>query len=114
MNCTACCHWNFGSSKFIQNYYFHVQLSLLRDTFCVIYVDNKTQSGLQLHNIQLNLHIPKTLEVGLNNVKILEINLRVLIHVVSQQFLLKLVQNKTFRFYRFSKALILKFSSQIK
>ena len=48
----------------------HVQLSLLRDIFCAISVDNKIERVVQLHKIQLNLHVPRILEIGLNNVKI--------------------------------------------
>ena len=48
----------------------YVQLSLLRDIFYLISVDNKIQRGVQLHKIQFNLRVPRILEIGLNDVKI--------------------------------------------
>ena len=78
--------------------FLHVQLSLLRDIFCVIPVDNNTLRGALLHKIQFNLHVPRILEIGLNNVKIWKRNWRVSIHAVFQQFALTFVQNENFRF----------------
>ena len=83
----------------------HVQLSLLRNIFCVISVDNKSQRGGQWNKIRFNLHVPRILEKGLKNMKIWKRNWRVLIYVVSQQFLLKFVQNKNFRLCRLSSPL---------
>ena len=48
--------------------------------------------------IKVSLHGPWILEIGLDNVKILNGNWRVLIHVVFYQYLLKVVKNKNFRF----------------
>ena len=42
--------------------FFHVQLSLLRDIFCVISVDNNIQRGVVLYKIKL--HVPRILEIG--------------------------------------------------
>ena len=68
-----------------------IQLLLLCDILCVIFVDNKDHRGLQLHKLQLNFHILKILEIHLDDVKIWKRNWRVLIHIVSQQFLLKFI-----------------------
>ena len=48
--------------------------------------------------MQFNLHVPRILEIELNNVKIQNKNSVVLIHFVSQLFLLKFVLHKNFRF----------------
>ena len=46
---------------------FHVQLSLL---FCVISVDNKIYRGVELHKIQISLHVARILEMGSNSERI--------------------------------------------
>ena len=55
---------------------------------------------MQLHEIQFFLYVSRILGMELNNVKIWKINWRVLIHVVSQQFLLKYLQIRIFRFWK--------------
>ena len=47
----------------------YVQLSFLRNIFCVISVDNKTRRGVQLHKIRFDLHVLRILEMGLRDVK---------------------------------------------
>ena len=66
---------------------FHIHTELLLHVqFCyeVMSVDNKIWSGVHLHKIQFNVHVPKILEIGLNNVKIWKRKWRLSIHVVSQ------------------------------
>ena len=78
--------------------FLHLQLSLLRDIFCVISCDNNIERRVLLHKIKFNLHGPRILEIELNNVKIWKRNWMMLIHVIFQKFLLKFVENKTFKF----------------
>ena len=84
-------------SKFIQKYYLRVRFRyyvICSTSTSIIYVDNKIKRSVQLHKIHFNLHVPRIFEIGKNNVNIWIRNQRALIYIVSQQFLLKLEQNK--------------------